>query len=186
MRKSVLLIAVVLFWALPAFSKSLYIEIVVEERMLYVFEKDESGNRNFIEKYQICSFKPGLPEYPLGLGYVRSVEFDPYWYPVPTTVEYMNKKAGREILKKGEAVPPGDPRNAMGKFKMNLSHSTPNKGAIFRIHGTNMPSSIGTRQSGGCTRMRNEEGIGLAKKVKAALESGQRVEVNILISKATS
>lgn len=188
MQKIVLFTVFLGFLAFPGacLSNDLYIEIFVEERMLYLFEKNSSGEKGFLEKFKICSPKPGLPEYPLGMGFATRVEFEPFWYPTLATVEYMNKKAGKEIFRKGEAVSPGDPRNAMGDFKIHLSHSTPTKGAIYRIHGTNVPSSIGTRQSGGCIRMRNDEGLRLAKKVEEVLEKGNKVEVNILINKATS
>jgi lipoprotein-anchoring transpeptidase ErfK/SrfK len=49
----------------------------------------------------------------------------------------------------------GGPGNPLGARAMYLS------GTIYRIHGTNKPSSIGTRASSGCIRMLNADVIDL-------------------------
>jgi len=49
----------------------------------------------------------------------------------------------------------GGPGNPLGARAMYLS------GSVYRIHGTNAPSTIGERVSSGCIRMLNEDAIDL-------------------------
>ncbi|HXF89386.1 MAG TPA: L,D-transpeptidase [Xanthobacteraceae bacterium] len=53
----------------------------------------------------------------------------------------------------------GGPGNPLGARAMYL------KGTLYRIHGTNEPSSIGKRMSSGCIRMLNEDAIDLYNRV---------------------
>ena len=53
----------------------------------------------------------------------------------------------------------GGPGNPLGARAMYLA------GTIYRIHGTNQPSSIGKRVSSGCIRMLNEDVIDLYARV---------------------
>jgi lipoprotein-anchoring transpeptidase ErfK/SrfK len=53
----------------------------------------------------------------------------------------------------------GGPGNPLGARAMYLS------GTMYRIHGTNQPSSIGKRVSSGCIRMLNEDVIDLYARV---------------------
>jgi lipoprotein-anchoring transpeptidase ErfK/SrfK len=54
----------------------------------------------------------------------------------------------------------GGPSNPMGARALYLGNS------IYRIHGTNAPSTIGGRVSSGCIRMLNDDVIDLYKRVK--------------------
>jgi lipoprotein-anchoring transpeptidase ErfK/SrfK len=54
---------------------------------------------------------------------------------------------------------PGGPSNPLGARALYLG------GSLFRIHGTNQPSSIGQAVSSGCIRMLNEEVIDLHDRV---------------------
>lgn len=54
----------------------------------------------------------------------------------------------------------GGPTNPLGARAMYLS------GSFYRIHGTNAPSTIGSRASAGCIRMANEDVIDLYERVK--------------------
>ena len=54
----------------------------------------------------------------------------------------------------------GGPTNPLGARAMYLS------GSYYRIHGTNAPSTIGSRASSGCIRMANEDVIDLYSRVK--------------------
>ena len=58
----------------------------------------------------------------------------------------------------------GGPENPLGARAMYLG------GSIYRIHGTNTPSSIGKAASSGCIRMLNEDVIELYKLVKIGTE----------------
>ena len=53
----------------------------------------------------------------------------------------------------------GGPGNPLGARAMYLG------GTVYRIHGTNQPSSIGKRVSSGCIRMVNEDVIDLYSRV---------------------
>jgi lipoprotein-anchoring transpeptidase ErfK/SrfK len=53
----------------------------------------------------------------------------------------------------------GGPTNPLGARAMYLS------GSVYRIHGTNAPSTIGSQVSSGCIRMLNEDVIDLYKHV---------------------
>ena len=53
----------------------------------------------------------------------------------------------------------GGPGNPLGARAMYLG------GTIYRIHGTNQPSTIGGRVSSGCIRMTNEDVIDLYGRV---------------------
>ncbi|ARP97963.1 L,D-transpeptidase [Pseudorhodoplanes sinuspersici] len=54
----------------------------------------------------------------------------------------------------------GGPTNPLGARAMYLGNT------IYRIHGTNAPSTIGTRVSSGCIRLTNEDVTDLYKRVK--------------------
>jgi lipoprotein-anchoring transpeptidase ErfK/SrfK len=53
----------------------------------------------------------------------------------------------------------GGPTNPLGARAMYLGNT------IYRIHGTNAPSTIGQRVSSGCIRLVNEDVIDLASRV---------------------
>jgi len=53
----------------------------------------------------------------------------------------------------------GGPTNPLGARAMYLGNT------IYRIHGTNAPSTIGQRVSSGCIRLTNEDVIDLASRV---------------------
>jgi lipoprotein-anchoring transpeptidase ErfK/SrfK len=54
----------------------------------------------------------------------------------------------------------GGPGNPLGARAMYLS------GSVYRIHGTNAPSTIGQRVSSGCIRLTNEDVEDLYSRVK--------------------
>jgi lipoprotein-anchoring transpeptidase ErfK/SrfK len=66
----------------------------------------------------------------------------------------------------------GGPSNPLGARAMYLS------GSVYRIHGTNAPSTIGGRVSSGCIRMVNEDVIDLYSRVHV----GTKVVVLPMIS----
>jgi lipoprotein-anchoring transpeptidase ErfK/SrfK len=53
----------------------------------------------------------------------------------------------------------GGPGNPLGARALYLA------GTVYRIHGTNVPSSIGQHVSSGCIRMLNEDVIDLYQRV---------------------
>ena len=68
----------------------------------------------------------------------------------------------RELKDHGRKLPeimPGGPENPLGARALYLFQD--NRDTLYRIHGTNDPSSIGCAVSSGCIRLLNEEIIEL-------------------------
>lgn len=187
MRFRTLMAAVLisLLWVLPAWcaekiphgrgtqaglnpSRSYLVEISISGNRLTLFEETGGGEPVAVAHYTVGSAVRGLDTYPLGPGTVTGISFNPWWYPTPYSRQVFR---GRGI-DLPEAVPPGDPLNYMGPFKISLSHRTW-KGAIYRIHGNNNPKRVGRRVTGGCFVMFNEDGLELAHKIKV----GTRVNI---------
>ncbi len=78
----------------------------------------------------------------------RKVEW-PTWYPPKSMIKR------KPSLKKWAGGQPGGPNNPLGAAALYLFQGS--KDTLYRIHGTNAPSSIGTAASSGCIRMRNED-----------------------------
>lgn len=160
----------------------LFIKVSVSDCRLWVYEKNGETTQ-LIKEYKVATAKKNVTDLPLGLGEITAVELKPHWKPTKRTIAYLNQKLIKQGKKptwqEDEIIKPGDKRNAMGSFKMLLSHQVEGQESIYRIHGTNQPKSIGTRASRGCIRMLNEEGLLLAKAVKERLELGEKVEVEI-------
>jgi lipoprotein-anchoring transpeptidase ErfK/SrfK len=84
-------------------------------------------------------------------------------------VQHITKKAEwpdwnppAEMIQRQPYLPrfmAGGPTNPLGARAMYLGNT------IYRIHGTNAPSTIGTRVSSGCIRLVNEDVIDLASRV---------------------
>lgn len=172
---------------LLSFEEPLYLEVIVEECKLVAYKKIGAGLEKIAE-FPVAPVRKGAPHYPEGTGAITNVELDPSWYPTEITIMELNKKLISKgklpKFKNGDVVAPGDPENAMGTFKMILSHWVQGKGSIYRIHGTNAPQSIGQRKSSGCIRMKNETGLPIAKNIQRRLKNGQIVEVNIVMKKS--
>jgi lipoprotein-anchoring transpeptidase ErfK/SrfK len=100
--------------------------------------------------------------YPVGVGksgkawsgtaYIRGKYIAPAWSP-PKAVK-------REKPHLPDYIPGGVPSNPMGAAAMTLSVDQ------YAIHGTNVPSSIGTFASFGCIRMHNRDVLDLFKRVR--------------------
>jgi lipoprotein-anchoring transpeptidase ErfK/SrfK len=100
--------------------------------------------------------------YPVGVGksgkawsgtaYIRGKYIRPAWAPP--------KALKREKPNTPDYIPGGVPSNPMGAAAMTLSVDQ------YAIHGTNVPSSIGTFASFGCIRMHNRDVLDLYKRVK--------------------
>jgi len=148
---------------------SYYVEISVGRTTLTLYDKKSAAERTPIAEYTVGTAVRGLKTYPLGPGRVTGIYFDPWWYPTPYSRQVFRER-GIDLPR---AVPPGDPLNYMGPFKIALSHRT-SKGAIYRIHGNNNPKRVGHRVTGGCFVMDNADGLDLARRIRVG------TEVNIL------
>src|SRR5215471_14347281 len=94
-----------------------------------------------------------------GRATVHSKQQWPDWYP---TAEMLERKP--EIrphmaqLRSGLGMK-GGPENPIGARALYLWSG--NKDTLYRIHGTNEPSTIGTNVSSGCIRLTNEDIVDL-------------------------
>lgn len=61
----------------------------------------------------------------------------------------------------GEYIPGGSHRNPLGARWLGTTARGRETGRVIGIHGTNQPSSIGQRISGGCIRLTNAHSIEL-------------------------
>jgi lipoprotein-anchoring transpeptidase ErfK/SrfK len=144
---------------------SYYVEISISRNLLTLYEKRGAAEKSPIAEYPVGTAVKGLTTYPLGLGRVTGIYFNPWWYPTAYSRQVFRER-GIELP---AAVPPGHPLNYMGPFKIALSHRT-NKGAIYRIHGNNNPKRIGRRVTGGCFVMDNPDGLALARRIRVGTE----------------
>lgn len=141
-----------------------YVEISISRRLLTVFERKD-GAEAIVARYTVGTVVRGLKTYPTGLGKVTGIYFNPWWYPTAYSRQVFRER-GIHLPRK---VPPGDPLNYMGPFKIALSHKTW-KGSIYRIHGNNNPKRVGRRVTGGCFVMDNAEGLALARRIRVGTE----------------
>lgn len=97
-----------------------------------------------------------------GVERVSMKRVDPPWTPTATML--------RENPKLPQFVPGGHPRNPLGVRAIYLGNT------LYRIHGTDAPSTIGSNVSKGCVRMHNEhvmelyDRIAIGAKVTATWE----------------
>jgi lipoprotein-anchoring transpeptidase ErfK/SrfK len=82
---------------------------------------------------------------------------------VEKKAEWPDWRPPQEMLERQPYLPrfmAGGPENPLGARAMYLS------GSVYRIHGTNAPSTIGQRVSSGCFRLKNADVIDLYNRVK--------------------
>jgi len=144
---------------------SYYVEISISRNLLTLFEKKAAGELVQVAEYPVGTAVVGLKTFPIGLGRVTNIQFNPWWYPTAYSRQVFRERG----INLPSAVPPGDPLNYMGPFKISLSHSTW-KGAIYRIHGNNNPKRVGRRVTGGCFVMDNVDGMALAHRLRVGTE----------------
>lgn len=116
------------------------------ERKLYFVHARGSAIR-----YRIAVGKAGKQW--RGVKYVEEMQVDPAWSP-PASVKRDNPRLP-------DVIPGGSPRNPMGARVIGLG-----PGGQYAIHGTNVPTSVGSAASYGCFRMHNEDVIDLYARVR--------------------
>ena len=94
-----------------------------------------------------------------GAAHIRRKAKWPAWYPPEEMRKRELKQNGRELPK----MMPGGPKNPLGARALYLFQGQ--KDTLYRIHGTNDPSSIGFAQSSGCIRLLNNEIVDLYQRV---------------------
>ncbi len=145
------------------------IDISISRKVLILYKNVDAEKRLLLREYRVGTAVAGIDVYPLGIGKVTAISFNPWWYPTNYSRQVFRKR-GIELP---TVVPPGHPLNYMGAVKISLSHRT-RKGAIYRIHGNNNPGRVGRRVTGGCFVMYNNDVIELARTISVG------TEVNIL------
>ncbi|MFV0431619.1 MAG: L,D-transpeptidase [Alphaproteobacteria bacterium] len=128
----------------PKYYGKNVIVIRTAERKLYYTLGDGTALQ-----YPIAVGKTGMQRY--GTTRVTYKRVNPEWRPTP--------RMRRENPKLPEVVP-GGPGNPLGVRALYLGWD------LYRIHGTNNPSSIGKAVSSGCYRMYNNDVISLYQKVQ--------------------
>ena len=121
--------------------------IRTRERALYQVMGDGRAMR-----YLVAVGKQGFSW--SGVARIGMKRVNPKWTPPPEMIKRTPKYA-----KWANGMPGGNPDNPLGARAMYLFTRRGDTG--FRIHGTIVPSSIGTAASSGCIRMLNREVIEL-------------------------
>ncbi len=95
-----------------------------------------------------------------GAAHIRHKAEWPAWHPPEAMRIREYKKYGRKLPVRME----GGPKNPLGARALYLFQG--NRDTLYRIHGTNNPSSIGHAMSSGCIRLLNEEVVDLYNRVR--------------------
>jgi len=94
-----------------------------------------------------------------GIATIHSKQEWPDWYPPAEMLERKPElKPHMAQLQSGLGMR-GGPDNPIGARAMYLWQG--NKDTLYRIHGTNDPTTIGTNVSSGCIRLTNEDVVDL-------------------------
>lgn len=128
-----------------------------------------------LKTYKVSTAKKDIKK-PLGLGNVTSIALNPIWYPTQDTVESF-KKRGIELPL---VVPGGHKLNYMGSAKINLTHRVDGKDT-YRIHGTLDEKTIGSYESSGCIRMKNDEVIQLVGILNEFIDFRSMADIKVIL-----
>ena len=109
-----------------------------------------------IKTFKVSTGKIGI-EKPFGDGRITKISLNPVWYPTADTKKSFAKKG----IVLPNIVPPNHKYNYMGMAKLNLTHSVDGN-TTYRIHGTLNEKTLGSNESAGCIRMRNNDVVELA------------------------
>lgn len=133
----------------------LIIKVNSKTNIMELFAKN-GENEQKIKSYIVSTGKDSIKK-PLGVGRISQISLNPVWYPTQDTKKSFAKKG--IILP--NVVPPNHKYNYMGMAKLNLTHSVDGN-TTYRIHGTLNEKTLGSNESAGCIRMRNNDVVELA------------------------
>lgn len=133
----------------------LIIKVDSKTNIMELFAKN-GENEQKIKSYIVSTGKDSIKK-PLGVGRISQISLNPVWYPTADTKKSFAKKG--IILP--NVVPPNHKYNYMGMAKLNLTHSVDGN-TTYRIHGTLNEKTLGSNESAGCIRMRNNDVVELA------------------------
>ncbi|WP_141046673.1 L,D-transpeptidase [Aliarcobacter cryaerophilus] len=133
----------------------LIIRVDSKTNIMELFAKN-GENEEKIKSYIVSTGKNSIKK-PLGVGRISQISLNPVWYPTADTKKSFAKKG--IILP--NVVPPNHKYNYMGMAKLNLTHSVDGN-TTYRIHGTLNEKTLGSNESAGCIRMKNNDVVELA------------------------
>ncbi len=81
----------------------------------------------------------------------------------------VTKLKNPTFFSNGKAIPPGDPNNILGTRWLGFDYGN----GSYGIHGTTSPDTIGSYETNGCVRMKNEE----VEELYALVPVGTKVKV---------
>ncbi|MCT7532408.1 L,D-transpeptidase [Aliarcobacter cryaerophilus] len=153
----------------------LIIRVDSKTNIMELFAKN-GENEEKIKSYIVSTGKDSIKK-PLGVGRISQISLNPVWYPTQDTKKSFAKKG--IILP--NVVPPNHKYNYMGMAKLNLTHSVDGN-TTYRIHGTLNEKTLGSNESAGCIRMRNNDVVELATLLEefAELKSLNKVKVILI------
>ncbi|WNL33335.1 L,D-transpeptidase [Arcobacter cryaerophilus gv. pseudocryaerophilus] len=133
----------------------LIIKVDSKTNIMELFAKN-GENEEKIKSYIVSTGKDSIKK-PLGVGRISQISLNPVWYPTADTKKSFAKKG----IVLPNVVPPNHKYNYMGMAKLNLTHSVDGN-TTYRIHGTLNEKTIGSNESAGCIRMKNNDVVELA------------------------
>ena len=153
----------------------LIIKVNSKTNIMELFAKN-GENEEKIKSYIVSTGKDSIKK-PLGVGRISQISLNPVWYPTQDTKKSFAKKG--IILP--NVVPPNHKYNYMGMAKLNLTHSVDGN-TTYRIHGTLNEKTLGSNESAGCIRMRNNDVVELAILVEefAKIKNLNKVKVVLI------
>lgn len=153
----------------------LIIKVNSKTNIMELFAKN-GENEQKIKSYIVSTGKDSIKK-PLGVGRISQISLNPVWYPTADTKKSFAKKG--IILP--NVVPPNHKYNYMGMAKLNLTHSVDGN-TTYRIHGTLNEKTLGSNESAGCIRMRNNDVVELAILVEefAKIKNLNKVKVVLI------
>ncbi|QNM89989.1 L,D-transpeptidase [Aliarcobacter cryaerophilus] len=153
----------------------LIIKVNSKTNIMELFAKN-GENEEKIKSYIVSTGKDSIKK-PLGVGRISQISLNPVWYPTADTKKSFAKKG----IVLPNIVPPNHKYNYMGMAKLNLTHSVDGN-TTYRIHGTLNEKTLGSNESAGCIRMRNNDVVELAILVEefAKIKNLNKVKVVLI------
>ena len=153
----------------------LIIKVDSKTNIMELFAKN-GENEQKIKSYIVSTGKDSIKK-PLGVGRISQISLNPVWYPTADTKKSFAKKG----IVLPNIVPPNHKYNYMGMAKLNLTHSVDGN-TTYRIHGTLNEKTLGSNESAGCIRMRNNDVVELAILVEefAKIKNLNKVKVVLI------
>ncbi|RXI27795.1 L,D-transpeptidase [Aliarcobacter trophiarum] len=153
----------------------LIVKVDSKTNIMELFAKS-GQNEQKIKSYIVSTGKNSIKK-PLGEGRISQISLNPVWYPTADTKRSFEKKG----ILLPDVVPPNHKYNYMGLAKLNLTHSVDGN-TTYRIHGTLNEKTLGSNESAGCIRMKNNDVVELAILLEefAKLRSLNKVKVILI------